>query len=288
MIAALINLVAFAGITVVVGAVVTRFVVLARSGLSATEQGPASRHAARGALVGALAVLLSAIARTFLMAIELVGPGEPWLPMLRIVVTSTATGQALALQAIWAAAAALAFSSARADRERGWRAAGVAAAVLALTPGMLGHHAAAEKPTVGLIAAAIHVMAAGAWVGGLFHLWRASRVASEATLLRMLGAFHLVAMAAVTLLVLTGLGHALSLLGDLGNLTTTRWGRLLTVKLAFVAATLALGFRHWRGAEARIRAGERGAATASFARELVVAAAVLTVTGLLTVTSPPD
>lgn len=286
--AALINLAAFAGITVIIGAVVTRFVVLSRSGLSATEQGPAARHAARGALVGAIAVLLSAVARAFLMAIELAGPGEPWMPMLRIVVTTTATGQALALQAIWAAAAALAFSSARADRERGWRAAAIAAVILALTPGMLGHHAAAERPTVGLVAATVHVAAAGAWIGGLFHLWRASRVASEATLLRMLGAFHLVAIVAVSLLVLSGVGHTLSLLGEAADLTATRWGRLLTVKLAFVAATLALGFRHWRGAEARIRAGERGAVTASLARELVFAAAVLALTGLLTVTAPPE
>ncbi len=288
MTAALVNVASFAGLTVVIGAVVTRFVVLARSGLTTAEQAPAARHAARGAALGAIAVLLAAIVRATQMAIELTGPGEPWFPMLRLVITGTATGQALALQAIWAAAAALAFSSARAERERGWRAGAIAAVVLSLTPGMLGHHAAAEPVLAGLVAAALHVLAAGAWIGGLFHLWRASRVASEATLLRMLGAFHAVAIGSVALLTLTGLGHVLSLLGDASALTTTRWGRLLTVKLAFVAIALGLGFRHWRGAEARIRDGERGAVSASFARELIVAVAVLALTGLLTVTAAPE
>lgn len=288
MTAALVNFASFVGLTVVIGAVVTRFVVLARSGLSTTEQAPAARHAAGGAALGALAVLVAAVVRAGLMAVELAGPGEPWFPMLRLVITGTATGQALALQAIWAAAATLAFSSARAERERGWKAAGIAAAVLSLTPGLLGHHAAAAEPIAGQVAATVHVMAAGAWIGGLFHLWRASRVASEATLLRLLGAFHAVALVSVALLALTGLGHVLSLLGDASALTTTRWGRLLSVKLGFVALTLALGFRHWRGAEARIRGGERAAVSLSFARELVVAVAVLAVTGLLTVTAPPE
>lgn len=288
MTAAVINFAAFAGLTVILGAVATRFVVLSRSGLSATEQGPAARHAARGALVGAIVVLLSAIARAITMSVTLAGPGDPWFPLLRTLVTGTATGQALALQAIWAAAAALAFSSARAGRERGWRAAAIAAVVLALTPGLLGHHAAAEEPTVGLIAAAVHVMAGGAWIGGLFHLWRASRVASEATLVKLLGAFHAVALTAVALLALSGVGHSLSLLGGVANLTTTAWGRLLAVKLLLVAATLAFGFSHWRGAAARVRAGERLALSASLGREVILATAVLALTGWLTVTSPPE
>jgi putative copper export protein len=104
----------------------------------------------------------------------------------------------------------------------------------------------------------------------------------------MLDAFHAVALTAVVLLVMSGVGHTLAFVSEVRDVTATRWGRLLTVKLAFVAATLALGYRHWRGAEARIRAGEREAVSASLAREVIVAVAVLSVTGLLTVTSPPE
>ena len=208
--------------------------------------------------------------------------------MLRTLVSSTATGKAIALQAIWAGAAALAFAAARTDRERGWRAAALAVIVLALTPGMLGHHANVEPRTVALAAASVHVLAAGSWIGGLFHLWRSSRVASEATLVRMIGAFHLVAFVAVTCLAVTGVVHTLSLVGDAGNLLTTRWGQTLSLKLGLVAGTLTLGYRHWRTATERIRAGQRQAVSRSMGREVLLAAAVLVVTGLLTVTAPPE
>jgi putative copper export protein len=287
-IAVLINLAAFAGLTVAIGAVVMRFAVLGRSSLSATERAPAARHAAGSAYLGSLLLLLSAVARVITMSRELAGPGESWVPMLRTLVTDTATGQAIALQAIWAGAAALAFASARTDRERGWRAAALSVVILALTPGMLGHHANVEPRALALAAAAVHVLAAGAWIGSLFHLWRASRVASEATLVRMIGAFHLIAFVAVTSLAVTGALHTLSLVGDAGNLLTTRWGQTLLAKLTLVGGTLALGYRHWRTATARIRAGQRQAVSKSLGREVLLAAAALVVTGLLTVTAPPE
>lgn len=288
MIAALINFAAFTGLTVAIGAVIMRFAILGRSSLSATERAPAARHAAGGAYLGAALLLASAVARVITMSRELAGPGEPWVPMLRTLVTDTATGQAIALQAIWAGAAALAFASARTDRERGWRAAALSVVILAFTPGMLGHHANVEPRAVALAAATVHVLAAGCWIGGLFHLWRSSRVASEATLVRMIGAFHLVAFIGVSCLAVTGVLHTLSLVGDFGNLLTTRWGRTLLIKLALVAGTLALGYHHWRTATARIRAGQRQAVSKSIGREVLLAAAVLVVTGLLTVTAPPE
>jgi copper transport protein len=287
-IAAIVNVAAFAGLTVAIGAVVMRFAVLARSSLTATERAPAARHAARGAYLGAIVLLLAAVTRVVLMSRELAGPDESWIQMLRALVTGTATGQVIALQAIWAGAAALAFASARTDRERGWRAAALAVVVLALTPGLLGHQATEEPRGLALTAAAVHVLAAGSWVGTLFHLWRASRVASEATLVRMIGAFHLVAMVAVACLVASGAVHTLSLVGGAGDLVATRWGRTLLVKLALVAGTLALGYHHWRTATARIRAGQRQAVSKSLGREVLLAAAVLVVTGLLTVTAPPE
>jgi putative copper export protein len=288
MIAALVNLAAFAGLTVAIGAVVMRFAILGRSSLSATERAPAARHAARGAYLGTILLLLSAVTRVITMSRELAGPGESWMPMLRTLVMETATGKAIALQAIWAGAATLAFASARTDRERGWRAAGLSVFVLALTPGMLGHHANVEPRTLALAAASVHVLAAGSWIGGLFHLWRSSRVASEATLVRMVGAFHLVAFVAVTCLAVTGVLHTLSLVGDAGNLLSTRWGQTLLLKLTLVAGTLVLGYRHWRTASALIRAGRRQAVSKSMGREVMLAIAVLVVTGLLTVTAPPE
>lgn len=288
MLAALTNFAAFTGLTVSLGAVALRFLVLPRTGLAAAEQSPAARHAAGGAAIGAALLLVSAVARAATMAQELAGPGEPWTPMLRVLLLSTTTGEAIALQAIWAAVAVLGFTWARADRERGWRAAAVAMVVLALTPGMLGHPAASERPAIAMTTAALHVLGGGAWIGGLFHLWRSARVASEVTLVALIGAFHRVATVAVALLVLSGLVHLAMTVPDLASLGTSAWGRLYLVKVLLVVVTLVIGYGHWRNAEAAVRRGERERVRASLGRELLLAVAVLAITGLLTTTAPPE
>ncbi len=288
MTAALINAAAFTGLMIAIGAVATRFLVLGRSGLTVSERAPAARHAAGGAMWAAALLLVSSVARAIQQVTDLVEPGEAWLPMLRSVLGTTTLGKALALQAIWAAVVLLAFASARRERERGWRMAALGVVVLALTPGLLGHPVAAPQPTLALTVATFHVLASGGWIGGLFHLWRASAVASEATLLRMLGAFHRLATGCVAVLLLTGGYQTLTALHGTANLVGTPWGRLLLLKLVLVAGVLLLGFRHWRGAEARIRSGQRPSVRTSLGVELLLALLVIFATGMLTATAPPD
>lgn len=288
MTAALINAAAFAGLTLTIGAVATRFLVLGRSGLTISERAPAARHAAQGAMWAAALLLVSTIARAIQQVADFAEPGEAWLPVLRLVLGTTALGKALVLQAIWAAVVLLAFASARRERERGWRLAALGIVVLALTPGLLGHPVAAPQATIALTAATFHVLASGTWIGGLFHLWRATAVSSEATLLRMLDAFHGLAMGAVALLLVSGGYQTLTALHGVSNLTGTTWGRILVVKLLLVTAVLVLGHRHWRSAATQIRSGERLAVRASLGVELALATLVIALTGLLTVTAPPD
>ena len=58
--------------------------------------------------------------------------------------------------------------------------------------------------SLAVIIATLHVIAAGAWVGTLFHLWRSVRSVSEATVGAMLRAFHPVALGSAGLLAATG------------------------------------------------------------------------------------
>lgn len=283
---ALINLAHHAGLTVAIGAVTLRVLVLSRCGLTVSELAPKAGEAARAGLGGAVLLLASAPLRALDQVRTLVDPGEPWLPVLQGVL-GTSVGKALLLQAIWAAAAIVAFLVARQGRDRGWKIATIALVILALTPGLTGHAATASSPTLALAAATTHVWGAGLWIGGLFHLWRLTGHASDATLRRALGAFHPVAMVGVALLVMSGLYHTWSTLGPLANLVETSWGRLLSLKLVLVLAVLALGYKHWRSAERAVEAGDRSGLRQSIGHEALLALAVLVVTSVLTSTAKP-
>ncbi len=283
---ALVNALFFTGLALALGAVGQRYLVMTRAGLSVSERAPVQRDLARAGLWGAALVLLAAPARVLLQAWGFAEPGEPVLPVARTVLTSTAIGKALLLQAIWAAAAAMAFASARFGRQRGWSAAAMSVLVLAVVPGLTGHAAAAEQRTIALVAATVHVIGVGIWIGGLFHLWRITGPASEATLARMLQAFHAVALTGAAMVGLSGLTHVFLQVRSPSQLWTTTWGVLLLAKLTVLGGVIALGYRHWRGGESMLGSGTREALRRSIGREALLALVVLAITGILTSTSP--
>lgn len=284
---ALANILLFTGLTIAIGAVTLRYLLLTRSGLAVSERAPAARHAAGGGAIGAALILVAAIVRAAAQVQAFADPGEPWLPVFRTIL-DTGLGRALQLQAIWSAAALMAFSVARLGRQRGWSAAAIATVVCSLTPGLGGHPAAAERATLAMTAATIHVLAAGAWIGGLFHLYRASGAASELTLTRLLNAFHNVALGAAAALAFTGLYHVWTMLPAPAALWLSAWGRLLVAKLLVLGGVLWLGYRHWKGSEQSVAKGDRAGLRASLARELGLALLVLVLTGVLTSVSPPE
>ncbi|MBX7118737.1 MAG: CopD family protein [Gemmatimonadaceae bacterium] len=280
------NLLHFAGLALAVGAVVLRFALVNRSGLTVTERGPAERDLAKYGFAGAIGVLLAVPSAALAQALGLAFPGDPLLPLLRQVLTTTDAGRAIALQGVWAAAMAFAFSVARLGPQRGWTFAAVTVTVSAIVVALRGHAAATDPRLPAQVATVLHVLGAGAWIGGLFHLWRIARKASEATLVRLLENFHGIALGGVTLVVASGLWHVWTLVDTPVELVTTGWGRLLVAKLVVLAGVARLGYRHWRGGEARVLAGDRAALRQSFARELQLAAVVFVLTAALTSTSP--
>lgn len=278
----------YAALSVLLGALALRWLVQPRLRLASAELAPVERSAAGAALLAAVVLLLVVPARVALQLADFLEPGEPWRPALSTILFSTQSGKAAQLQMVWATAATLAFAVARAGRVRGWRAAGVAGLVLAMTPALGGHAAASARPVLAMTIATLHVLGAGIWVGTLFHLWRISRVASDRTLRALLAGFHRVALSAAAVLALTGLYAAATTIATPADLVRTAWGGLLLGKLALVAGVAGFGAWHWRTAERRVDAGGRAALTRSFAIELGLAALVVGVTGFLAGTAPPE
>jgi len=178
--------------------------------------------------------------------------------------------------------------------------------LLVLTFALSSHAATEVDQTVAVLLDGMHLVAAGAWAGGLLALAlaglpaarRAGPLGSDASALAagaLAGRFSIVAQTAMVVLLTTGAYAALiriTALGDLGS----AWGRDLVVKLALwltvliVASGNALVVVPALADRARTRA-ERRAAEGQLASgvraELGLAAGLIVMAGLLSATAPP-
>ncbi len=132
------------------------------------------------------------------------------------------------------------------------------ALVLLVSLAWIGHAAAASPQPLGLLGDALHLCAAGGWMGGLLPLAifltraKVSVSLSERTA-DVLRRFSALSLACVSVLVVSGLSNSWLLVGSLGALFTTRYGALLLFKLTLFAASSASA----HGTEASLRAGCR-------------------------------
>ena len=179
---------------------------------------------------------------------------------------------------------------------------GVAAAgvVMATSISMGSHAAALVDVGPALVADLIHLLAVGAWVGGLpvllLAVWQARGTrtsgAAAADLIEVAARFSAVATVAVGLIVVTGAYSAWLQVVEPERLWRTEYGLLLVVKLALVAPLLALGGVNLGWTRPRLAGtGTAGAWAAKALRtlvvaEIVLAAAVLGVVGVLTEREP--
>lgn len=161
---------------------------------------------------------------------------------------------------VWAARHGLllllgAFLTLRADVERAadWRAVrGETTALGLLALGLLGfsgHAAAAEPDVVAAIAIdAVHLVAAGIWIGGLLPLtlllWAAGVEAgadARPYAVRAARRFSRWALGAVGVLMISGAGNAMTHVAGVPGLVGTPYGRLLVGKLLLLVPLLGLG-----------------------------------------------
>lgn len=151
----------------------------------------------------------------------------------------------------------------------------------------LRSHAEGVLPVAGAALAVSHLLPALLWAGMLAYTLRAA-LAWRADPPAMQALVRLYATAAAwlfALVVVTGVVSE-TVLAPLGSLLTTTYGRFLVVKAAAVAvaAGLAIGGRVWL---ARRRPGPGEGPALATRVELAGLAAVLAITGVLTVLTPP-
>ncbi|MFI2760850.1 copper resistance CopC/CopD family protein [Streptomyces echinatus] len=119
-------------------------------------------------------------------------------------------------------------------------AAAVLAVALSLTWSASDHASAGIQVPAALVSSTLHLLAMAAWLGGLAALlWTLRRSAAPAGLPASVPArFSRLALASVTVLVVTGVYQSWRGLGSWQALTDTTYGRTLLAKLAAVAALL--------------------------------------------------
>ena len=284
----------FAALVITLGSLVARWILIPR----ATPDDPATaawlRSAAGRLGLWGSGLLALALALVFCrQLLEFRDPFVPWSEEAHLLLTGTAWGTTWLWGAAASVSAVVVFSLVRAGVATAWWSATALVLFLGAFPGLTGHAASTEElRALTLSADALHVYAAGSWVGGLafvLHAERAWRVQGRAgSLLPMLvPVFSPVAIACVAVLASTGGLAAWVQLDGIGDLFSTTYGRLLTLKLAIVAGVLGLGWVSWKRLTPRL--GEASGAHAlrrNAMFELLTAGAVLLVTAILVHTSP--
>ncbi len=288
----------FVALVTSLGSLSARFLVLPSLGeLPDDARSWLKRASERQALLGGLLLPMALGLIFYRQLSEFRDPFVPWQEDADLLLNGTAGGVVWVRGAAAALVAAFGLALGTVGARSGWLLGGAAVLGLAAFPAFTGHASAAGplRPLT-LTADTLHVLAAGAWVGTLSFVlyaergWRRRSAEGLPSLLpALVPRFSPIAIACVTTLVVTGLAASWIHLPSFEALLSSAYGRVLSIKLVFVAAVAGLGFVNWK--ELTPRLGEpsgqqalRGAATV----EVLVAHVVLLLTAILVVTPPPE
>ncbi|MGH7651478.1 MAG: CopD family protein [Gemmatimonadaceae bacterium] len=288
----------FIGLLALIGAVAFRTGVLPRTrGISPEVVSTMRARAASVGVWASILVVIGACARILLESRMIAAT----LPAGRSMTTSgmlshTTWGFALALQAVLALVAVVAFAFAARKIQGAWLVAGLCAIVLGATPALAGHAAATAHFTWFVVASDfLHVLGAASWLGSLLcvvviglpavrSLEEGARWQAVASLV---DAFSPLALVSAAVVVVSGVIASWVHLDHLSDLWTTSYGKVLLLKLVLVAATLAVGAHNFRRVQPQlgVEGGpDRLRRSATF--ELSLGFVVVLVTGFLTGIAP--
>lgn len=219
-------------------------------------------------------------------------PGE-WTSQLSLVLSKTTWGIGWMLQGAALLLVAIAAPRAFRPRRPSGTALGIGTLALAITPALSGHAVGAPRLAPLAVAMdALHVVAAGAWLGTLFVLvvaaLPAARLVSPGVGADLLVRFSPLALASAGVVAGSGLFAAWLHLGTVSALWTTDYGLALVRKLMVLAGVAALGAYNWRVVTPRVRAtGSLEAMKRSALVELALALALVVLTAVLVATPLP-
>ncbi|MDT8369056.1 MAG: CopD family protein [Longimicrobiales bacterium] len=282
----------FASVTLGVGAVVFHLAILPRAcrAVPSLDHARVARRVARVGAAAAAAIAAGLAGLLVRQAGELRFPGDPLSVGLDLV-EGTPWWTAWSWGVAGCAVAVGGFTLAARGRGHGAWAAGVGLIPLVLLPGLTGHASDADAGIVALVADALHVTAASAWIGGLGVLLLAGRgVAGRGAFVPLVRAFSPVAIASVTLLVASGALASWRIVQPWSAYWTTPYGRTLLLKVGLFGVVALFGLWNWRrgtpGAGDAPDGGGAAALRRSAAIEFTLAQIVLVVTAVLVRTSP--
>ena len=165
-------------------------------------------------------------------------------------------------------------------------------AALLVSLAWISHPAAAPEQPLGLLGDALHLSAAGAWMGGLpcLAIYLAMKPGAEAG--QVLRRFSALSLCCVSVLTASGISNAWLVVGSLSALFTTAYGALLLVKLALFAILIGLGARNRLRVKTKLGLTNTppdllGQLRRDVAREICLGVAVVAVVGWLGATPPP-
>lgn len=283
----------FMALTLLLGAVAARLLLLPRLGAGGDAHTLIQRRTWRVTALAALLLAGAALLRLWVQSATLHGAARAWDSLLlSIMLTDTTWGRAWLIQAFFFALLGAGITAARPPRDR-YALLLVVPAVIGLSaiPALQGHAAgAAGLAALAVVNDALHVLGVGAWIGLLAlllmvvlpALQRHATTPAEARV-HAVERFSPIALTAAGVVALTGVVNTLMHLSAPAQLWETRYGAALLAKLAVLSLVAVAGFYNWR--IVRPRLAEASYATrlrVSAGFELVLAGAVLLLTAILT------
>jgi putative copper resistance protein D len=160
----------------------------------------------------------------------------------------------------------------------------------------ISHAAAAQVQPIGVFGDALHLCAAGMWIGGLVplaifltHIPRAFlSLETGAVVLRR---FSTISLCCVSVLIISGVSNSWLLVGSIHALFTTAYGQLLLLKLALFGILISLGARNRLAIQTKLSGSHPGSELMLQVRRNVICeaclgAAVVAIVACLGVTPP--
>ncbi|MEV7990190.1 cytochrome c oxidase assembly protein [Micromonospora sp. NPDC085948] len=244
-----------------VGAVTTVGLLLAAALLSPQEEGGSLsalgyRRLRAAAISAALWSIAAAVAVCYTL-VDLFGLPAAQVLAVRAVLnfaTTVPLGQALALSGVLSLAVMI--IAARSLRPRGAVVALPLALAAVIPPVFTGHAASANNHQLAVSGLLLHVLSVTVWAGGLLALAVTARGAT-ADLAVAVRRFSPLALACLVAVGASGLLSASVRLTALTDLVDTRYGQLLLIKTAALAAIAVAGLVHRRRAIPALNAGRR-------------------------------
>ena len=279
----------------IIGAIVVRLVVLPRANWSAdlvADAGDRARVLAQGA---AVLLLCTTLYRASIQTQMMTGAPSGFFGGLAALVRETRWGQGWSIGAAGVIAIIIGLLASRRG-VGGWTIAAIGAVLVSLGQALTGHAASNDRVALAVATDVVHVLGAGAWLGGLcvvvLSAMPAARRLGESESIKagsaLVRSYHNSAIESVALVLISAVVAAWLRLTALSDLWTTPYGTMLLRKVFFVVVVLLFGLYHWR----RVVNVEWAADTrARFRRsaivELLAGAVVLAFTALLVSTALP-